>query len=112
MDGDGAVEGDGEVELGLEGGDLFFQRSTAEAGEAGIVGAGAVEHPAVEADFADRGPGIGDEVGLKGFEPRGGTIPDVPRVETVGGEESNGLRAESGELRDRGGMGGAKGGDG
>jgi hypothetical protein len=49
---------------------------------------------------------------LKGFEPRGGTIPDVPRVETVGGEESNGLRAESGELRDRGGMGGAKGGDG
>ena len=42
MDRGGAVEGDGEGELGFEDGELFVERSAAEAGEAGIVGAGAV----------------------------------------------------------------------
>ncbi len=83
----GSIQGDGEVDLGFEGGDLLVKRSPAEAGEARVIGAGAVEHPAVEADFADRGPGIGDEVGSKGFEPRGRTISNVPRVKTVGRQE-------------------------
>jgi len=83
----GSIQGDGEVDLGFEGGDLLVKRSPAEAGEARVIGAGAVEHPAVEADFADRGPGIGDEVGSKGFEPRGRTISNVPRMKTVGRQE-------------------------
>ncbi len=83
----GSIQGDGEVELGFEGGDLLVERSPAETGEARVIGAGTVKHPAVEADFADRGPGIGDEVGSKGFEPRGRTISDVPRVKTVGRQE-------------------------
>lgn len=83
----GSIQGDGEVELCLESGDLLVKRSPAKTGEARVIGAGAVEHPAVEADFADRGPGIGDEVGAKGFEPRGRTISDVPRVKPVGRQE-------------------------
>lgn len=83
----GSIQGDGEIELCLENGDLFVKRSTAEAGEARVIRAGTVKHPAVEADFADRGPGIGDEVGSKGFEPRGRTISNVPRVKTVGRQE-------------------------
>jgi len=83
----GSIQGDGEIKLCLESGDLLVKRSPAEAGEARVIGAGAVEHPAVEADFADRGPGIGDEVGSKGFEPRGRTISNVPRMKTVGRQE-------------------------
>lgn len=79
----GSIQGDGEVELCLESGDLLVKRSPAETGEARVIGAGAVKHPTVEADFADRGPGIRKEVGSKGFEPRGRTISDVPRVKTV-----------------------------
>lgn len=51
-------------------------------------------------------------MGAEGVEPGGGAIADVPGVEAVGGEETDGLRAESGELRDGDGVGGAKGGDG
>lgn len=43
----GSIQGDGEVELGFEGGDLLVERSPAETGEARVIGAGAVKHPAV-----------------------------------------------------------------
>lgn len=82
-----SIQGDGEIKLCLENGDLLVKRSTAEARKARVIGAGTVKQPAVEADFADRGPGIGDEVGSKGFEPRGRTISNVPRVKTVGRQE-------------------------
>jgi len=93
VDGDRAIQSDGEGELGLKDFELFVERGAAKAGEAGVFGAGAVEHPAVEADFADRGPGIGDEVASKSFEPRGRTISDVPRVKPVGRQERKLRRA-------------------
>lgn len=91
---DGAVQLGRESELGGEDGELFVERGAAEAGEAGIVGAGAVEHPAVEADFSDGGVGIGDEVSAERFEPGGRTVTDVPRMQTVTGSDVKGLRAE------------------
>ena len=93
VNGGGAIQGDGEVELGFEDRELFVERCTPETGEARVIGAGTVKHPAVEADFADRGPGIGDEVSSKSFEPRGRTISDVPRVKPVGRQERNLRRA-------------------
>ena len=93
VDGDRAIQSDGEGELGLKDFELFVERGAAKAGEAGVFGAGAVEHPAVEADVADRGPGIGDEVASKSFEPRGRTISDVPRVKPVGRQERKLRRA-------------------
>lgn len=94
VDGGGAVEGDGKGELSFEDGELFVERGAAEAGEAGIIGAGAVEHPAVEADFTDGGAGIGGEVGAEGFEPGGGAVADIPRMKAVAGKEME-LRAAS-----------------
>ena len=93
VNGGGAIQGDGEVELGFEDRELFVERCTPEAGEARVIGAGTVKHPAVEADFADRGPGIGAEVASKSFEPRGRTISDVPRVKPVGRQERKLRRA-------------------
>jgi hypothetical protein len=120
VDRDGSVEGNGEIELGFEDSELFVERSAAEAGEAHVVGPGAFEHPAVEADFADGGVGIGGEVSAECFEPGGSAVADIPRVEAVAGEEAEGgPRAESGELRagdgagdgDETGVGGAERGD-
>ncbi len=96
VDSDGAVESDGEGELGFEDSELFVERGAAEAGEAGVVGPGAVEYPAVEADFTDGGVRIGGEVGAERVEPSGSAVADIPGVEAVGGEEAEGgRRAES-----------------
>ena len=83
VDRDGAVERGGEVELGLEDGELFVEGRAAEAGKAGIVGAGAVYHPAVEADLTDGGARVRGKAGAEGIEPRGRAVADVPRVEAV-----------------------------
>lgn len=81
-----------------EGVELFVERGSAEAGETGIVGAGAIEDPAVEADFADEGVRVGVERVEKGVAPVGGGVADVPRVEAVGRKEAK-LRVEGCELR-------------
>lgn len=56
-----AVDGDREIAFGGEGKleeedfELLLDRRAAEASEARFVGARTIEHPAVEADFADEG---------------------------------------------------------
>lgn len=83
----GAVERDGEGELRLKNSALFVQRRAAQAGEARIIGPGAVEHPAVEADLADGCAGIGLEIMAQRFEPRRGTVAGVPRMEAIARRE-------------------------
>ena len=97
VDGGGAVQLGGEVELGGEDGGLLGERGDAEAGDPGVVGADAVDDPAVEADFADAGARIGEERGAEEAEPVSGALAAVPRVDAVAGEEGEGtgpLRAE------------------
>jgi len=55
----GTVERDGKRELRLEDVALFLQGGAAQTGEAWIIGPGAVEHPAIEADLTDGRAGIG-----------------------------------------------------
>ena len=43
----------GERELPAEDLDLFVEWRPTKAGQAGVVGAGAIEHPAIEADFSN-----------------------------------------------------------
>lgn len=65
VDGGRAIQFGGEVELGGEDFGLFCERGDAEAGDAGIIGADTVDDPAVEADFADAGAGVGEERGAE-----------------------------------------------
>ncbi len=90
VDRGGAVECDGESKLGFEDRELFVEWGAAEAGEARIVGAGAVEHPAVEADFTHGGARIGGEISAESFEPGGRTVSDIPRVEAVARKQLKG----------------------
>lgn len=94
----------GERELPGEDFDLLGERGAAEAGEARVIGAGAVDDPAIEADFTDGGGGAGVEVGEEGALPIGGAVADVPRVQSVRRKK---LRVERGGLS----AGGAEGGD-
>lgn len=87
VDRDGEIALGGEVELPGEGVALLVERRPAETGEAGIVGAGAIEDPAVETDFADEGVRVGVEGADKGVAPVRGGVADVPGVEAVAGEE-------------------------
>lgn len=92
-----AVQLGGKIELRGEDFDLFGERSDAEAGDAGIVGADTVDDPAVEADFTDTGARIGEERGAEEAEPVGCALAAVPRVDAVAGEELE-WRAGSREL--------------
>jgi hypothetical protein len=68
----------GELELPDEDFLLLGERGAAQAGEAGIVGLGTVEDPAVEADLADAGARFGGETGFEPTLPVGGTRPNRP----------------------------------
>ncbi len=92
VDGGGAVELGGEVELGGKDFGLLGERGDAEAGDARIVRADAVDDPAVETDLTDTGARIGEERGAKVAEPVGGAVAAVPRVHAVAGLESEGTR--------------------
>src|SRR5690606_19699381 len=67
---------------------LFGERGAAETGESRIVGSGAIEHPAVESDFADGDGGSGSragfprrlELGEQRATPIGRSVADVPRM--------------------------------
>jgi hypothetical protein len=93
----GAVQFGGEVELRGEDVGLLGERGDAEAGDAGVVGADAVDDPAVEADFADAGARIGEERGSEEAEPVSGALAAVPRVNAVAGEEGEGAGTLSAE---------------
>jgi hypothetical protein len=98
VDRGGAVQLGGEVELGGEDCGLLRERGDAEAGEAGIVGANAVDDPAVETDLTNAGVRIGEQCGAEEAEPAGAAVAAIPGVEAVAGEEGEGtrkLRAES-----------------
>ena len=88
-----AVDRDGQVALGGEGKlpdervALFVEWRATKAGEAGIVGTGAFEHPAIEADFADEGVRVGVEDAEEVCSPVGRGVADVPRMEAVAGEQ-------------------------
>ena len=92
-----AVQLGGKIELRGEDFDLFGERSDAEAGDAGIVGADTVDDPAVEADFTDPGARIGEERGAEEAEPVGCALAAVPGVDAVAGDELE-WRVGSGEL--------------
>lgn len=98
MERGGPAEFSGEGELGGADLGLFGEGRAAEAGEAGVVGAGAVEHPAVETELADGGGGVAFEPGAEGGVPGGGAVAAIPRVEPVAGQHP--------------GVGGGEGGDG
>ena len=102
VDGDGAVFRAGKGELFEENFALFGERGAALAGEAGVVGAGAVEDPAVDTDFADGGVRVGIEVGFESGEPVRGTVAGLPRVEAVAGADKG---VALGESRDAGPVG-------
>ena len=97
VDGDGAVFGAGEGELLEKNFALLGERGAALSGEARVVGAGAVENPAVDAELADGGARVGVEVGFEGFEPVGRTVAGVPRVKAVAGADEREALGESGD---------------
>lgn len=97
VDAGGEVAFGGERELRAEDFDLLVERGAAESGQARIVGAGAVEDPAVESDFADVRAGSGVEGRAEGVEPGGGAVAGVPRVESVAGEDEGVAAGERGD---------------
>lgn len=88
VDRGGKIALGGEAELPGEGVALLVERSAAETGEAGIVGAGAIEDPAVETDLADEGVGVCVEGLEERFAPAGGGVADIPRVKAVAGQKA------------------------
>jgi len=72
-----AVELGSECELGVEGGELGFDRG----------GVAAAEQGAVDADFADLGAWICQEACAKLSEPVTWGVGAIPRVEPVAGDK-------------------------
>jgi len=75
VDGEGAVEFDGEGEVGAE--DLVLD------GEIGIF------HPTVKPAFADGGVGVDRQKVTKVVEPVVGTLLDFPRMEAEGWDDES-----------------------
>lgn len=83
MEGEGAMEFAGEMQVALEDVDLIRQ-----------IGVG---HPAIQAGFAEGGGGILDQVAAEEFFPIGGALLLPPRVETKGGADSGELAGKRGD---------------
>lgn len=98
VDAGGEIAFGGEGELRAEDFDLCGERGAAESGEARVVGAGAVEYPAVEADFSDGRAGVGVERGAERVEPGGGAVAGVPGVEAVAGVDKGVAAGERGDV--------------
>lgn len=92
MEGRGAVLCGGALELPDEDFGLLLEGSAAKAGEARVVGPGAIEHPAIETELADASRRMGLQRGEEGFLPRGGAIAGFPRMQAVAGNHAGGMR--------------------
>ena len=100
VNGRGVVKLSRDGELREEGRDLFVQRSAALPGEAGIVGAGGIEDPAVEAYLADAGARIGEEAGAEVGKPVSWAgCAFIPGMDTEGGEDERVGGSEGGDAR-------------
>ncbi len=106
VDRGGAVELNGECELGEEALDLLGQRCGRRTAGRKIIGACAFQNPAVDADFADGGARFGDQTGPQRFHPVRRAPGDVPGVQAVAGPDEGEARGERGDARPVG-LGGA-----
>ena len=93
VDGRGEIARGGKCELGVENVELFFERSATQAAKARIVGAGAVEHPAVESDLADDGHGRGVQERCQCGEPGRSAVAGVPGMKAEARRDPVGVRA-------------------
>ena len=99
VDRGGEVAFAGERELPEENLHLLLDWGAVQADEVRVIGLGAIEHPAVEADLADAGARISVQPDEEVFLPVGGAVADIPRVQAVAGQHDGMGCSKRGHIR-------------